>query len=357
MRVYDEKKVNLNITYMDLIQKLKKSGLTGRGGAGFPTWQKWSAVAKAMADKKNGEKKSYVVCNASEGEPGIKKDAYIIENYPEKLIKGIKIAIEYFGAEKAYIYLNPDFYKKYEQLLKKIIKDSPIELFKKPVAAGYIGGEETSALNCLEGKRVEPRFKPPFPTTDGLWNYPTLINNVETFYAVCQIAENKFENKRFYTLNGDCLWTGVYELPENWPIEKILKETKNYPDFDFFVQIGGDASGEVLNHKMLAGMVNGAGSITIYSVIKYNPIDIIKNWVSFFLQESCGQCTPCREGVYRINELLKNKIIDWGVISELLDNLSDTSFCALGASLPVPINSFIKNVVPFYPRYGSLIKK
>jgi NADH:ubiquinone oxidoreductase subunit F (NADH-binding) len=342
---------------MDLIQKIKKSGLTGRGGAGFPTWQKWSAVAKAMADKGHDKKKCFVVCNASEGEPGIKKDGFIIENYPEELIKGISIAIEFLGAEKAYIYLNPEFYKKFELSLKKIIKDKPIELFKKPHTAGYIGGEETSALNCLEGERIEPRFKPPFPTTNGLWNYPTLINNVETFYAVSLITEDKYENKRFYTVNGDCLWTGVYEFPEDWPIEKILKETKNYPDFDFFVQVGGDASGEVLNNKMLDVPALGAASITVFSVIKYNPIDIIKNWVSFFLHESCGQCTPCREGIYRINELLDSKAINWELINELLDNLSDTSFCALGASLPVPINSFIKNVVPLYPRYHNLFKK
>ncbi len=335
---------------MDLIQKLKKSNLTGRGGAGFPTWQKLDMVKKAPGDKK------YVVCNASEGEPGIKKDGYIIAKYPDKLVKGMKIAMEYLGAEKAYIYLNPEFYKKYELSLKKIIKDDRIILFKKPVDAGYIGGEETSALNCLEGRRVEPRFKPPFPTTDGLWNYPTLINNVETFYAVCLIADGQYENKRFFTINGDCLWTGVYELPENWAIEKILKETKNYPDFDFFVQVGGDASGEVLNHKMLASTVNGAGSITVYSVIKYNPIDIIKKWANFFMQESCGQCTPCREGSYRISELLKSETIDWTILHELLDNLTDTSFCALGASLPVPINSFIKNVAPFYPRYANLFK-
>jgi NADH:ubiquinone oxidoreductase subunit F (NADH-binding) len=342
---------------MDIIQKLKKSGLTGRGGAGFPTWQKWSAVAKAKADKKNNDKKCYIICNASEGEPGIKKDGFIIENYPEKLVKGIKMAIDYLVAEKAYIYLNPEFYKKFEVKLKAIIKNEPIELYKKPHEAGYIGGEETSAINSLEGKKIEPRFKPPYPTTNGLWNYPTLINNVETFYSVCLIAEDKYENKRFYTINGDCLWTGVYEFPENWSIEKILKETKNYPDFDFFVQVGGDASGEVINSRMLARPAGGAGSITIYSVIKYDPIDIIKNWASFFLHESCGQCTPCREGIYRINELLNCKIIKWDLVQELLDNLSDTSYCALGASLPVPINSFMKNVVPLYPKYNNLFKK
>jgi NADH:ubiquinone oxidoreductase subunit F (NADH-binding) len=327
---------------MDIIQKIKKSGLTGRGGAGFPTAIKWEAVKNSEGQKK------YVVCNASEGEPGIKKDGYLFDKFPEKIIAGMNIAIDFLNAEKGYIYLKPEYYKKYQAKLTKLIIGTKIELFRKPEEAGYIGGEETSALNCLEGKRIEPRLRPPFPTTNGLWNCPTLINNVETFYAVSLINDNKYENKRLYTLNGDTLWTGVYELPESWTIEQVLKETNNFPNFDFFVQVGGDASGEVLNGTQLDKPIGGGASITIYSILKHQPLDLFKYWINFFMMQSCGQCTPCREGTYRLNEIINSKSPDWNLIKDLLVDLSDSSFCALGASVPVPINSFIANALPLY---------
>ena len=324
---------------MNIITKLKKSKLTGRGGAGFSTYTKWLMVKNAKNAKK------YVVCNASEGEPGILKDGYILENFAEEFINGMKIAIDFLKAEKGILYINPDYYKKFYKNLTKIIGKTPIELFEKSHRAGYIGGEETSLLNHIEGKIIEPRLRPPFPTTNGLYGYPTLVNNVETFYAVSLIDKNKYQNKRFYTINGDCLWTGVYEFSENWTIEKILKQTKNYPDFDFFVQVGGDGSGEVLNSKQLKKQVSGAGSITIYSKLKYKPLDLIKKWVNFFKCESCGQCVPCREGTYRLKEILNSPKPNWKKFNDLLENLNNTAFCALGGSVPVPINSYIKNVL------------
>ena len=248
----------------NIIEKLKESGLSGRGGACFPTWMKWNMVAEAKGEKK------YVVCNASEGEPGIAKDLYLLENHAERVIGGMKIAIEFLGAKKGYLYLNPRYYKKLAKKLQAKIGGLPIEVFAKSHATGYVGGEETSALNHIEGKRVEPRLRPPFPPAKGLWGCPTLVNNVETFYAVSLIDEGKYEHKRFYTLNGDCLWTGVYELPEDWTVKKILEETANYPKFDFFAQVGGDAAGEVLNSGQLDKPAGGGGSITVYSIIKYS---------------------------------------------------------------------------------------
>jgi len=375
---------------MDILNKIKKAGLVGRGGACFPTWLKWSAVAKAMVDKKDSERKCYIICNASEGEPGVKKDGYILEHFPERVIDGIKIAIDFLltadsissawdrplrtfrqksktrrGAKalrpvvKAYIFINHKYHKKFSKKLIEIINDTPaltrpnqkepIELFVKPIGSGYIGGEETSAINAIEGKRIEPRLRPPFPTISGLWGYPTLINNVETFYNVSLVAADEYENKRFYTINGDCLWTGVYNLPENYTIERILKKTKNYPKFPFFVQIGGDASGEVLNSKQLRRRVGGAGSITIYSIEKYQPKKLITNWLDFFVNESCGQCTPCREGVYRLIEIIRSPEPNWQLFIELLNNLSETAFCGLGCVVPIPIKSYIKNVLAKMP--------
>jgi len=338
---------------MNTVNKIKKANLVGRGGGGFPTALKWEMVKKASGDKK------YVICNASEGEPGVKKDGYVLENFGEKVIDGIRIAMDFLEDNNirnkkskcdvvGYIYINHQYYKKFGKKLNKIIdsnKKYKIELFAKPINSGYIGGEETSILNAIEGKRIEPRLRPPFPTTNGLWDCPTLVNNVETFYNVSLTIVDEYEENRFYTVGGDCANSGVYELANKLTIEKILKETNNYPKFDFFVQVGGDASGEVLNSKQLNKPASGAGSITIYNTKKYKSKEIIKKWISFFVNESCGQCTPCREGVYRLNEIINSPEISWKLLEELLNNLDEASFCGLGNVVPVPIRSYRKNVM------------
>jgi [NiFe] hydrogenase diaphorase moiety large subunit len=324
----------------DILSKIKQANLVGRGGAGFPVEKKWNAVKNAVGEKK------YVVANAAEGEPGILKDGYILEHQAEKVIDGMKIALDFLRAEKAYIFLNYGYNKKLNKKLAALLKNSKIEIFVKPVNAGYVGGEESAILNTIEGKRIEPRLKPPFPTAKGLFGYPTLINNVETFYNVSLVAAGQYFNKRFYTITGDCLNEGVYELPDNLTIEKLLKQTGNYPKFPFFVQAGGNASGEVLNSSQLKRQVSGAGSIAVYSLAKNNFKKIIKGWLNFFANESCGQCVPCREGTYRLNEIFSKEKIDWPLFNDLLDNLSDASLCALGGSVAIPIKSFMKNVYP-----------
>jgi NADH:ubiquinone oxidoreductase subunit F (NADH-binding) len=329
----------------NIIDKLNKAKLVGRGGACFPTGLKWEMVKKAVDVLPANDRKSYVVCNASEGEPGIEKDWHILVNYPDRLIDGMMLAIKYLKAEKGYIYLNPHYYKKISSKLKKRIGTLPIVVFYKDPSAGYVGGEESSALNHIEGKRIEPRLRPPFPPTTGLWGYPTLVNNVETFYDVSLVAENKYDNKRFYTINGDCLWNGTYELPEDLTIEQILRETENYPDYEFFVQAGGDAAGEVLRSDQL-GKTIGEGSITVYSVIKHDPLELMRKWAKFFYEQSCGQCTPCREGTLRLYEVLNEDSPDWKMAAAIMENLRTTSFCGLGTAAPVAISSFVCNVLP-----------
>lgn len=333
-----------------LINKIEKAKLVGRGGACFPTAKKWQIVKESSDDKK------YVVCNAAEGEPGIKKDGYILDNFPERLIEGINLAISYIGAEKAFIYINPDYYKKYKRNLNSLLKGTDIELVPKKHNAGYIGGAESAMLNSIEEKTVEPRLRPPFPTTNGLWNYPTLINNVETFYNVALVNLDKFENKRFYTINGDTMNTGVFDLADNLSIANVLKKTNNVPGFDYFVQVGGDASGEVLNENQLKNPVTGSGSITIYSLIKYKPINLIKKWIGFFNEESCGQCTPCREGTYRLMEILNSPKPNWEAFSGLLINLEESSFCGLGCAAPIAVTSYIRNVISSMPDNKIKIK-
>jgi len=323
---------------MGILSKIKRANLVGRGGACFPVEKKWAAVKNATGDKK------YVVCNAAEGEPGVSKDGYILEHHADRVIDGMKIAIDFFNAEKGYLYINHAYHKKLKKKLTALTKNLPIEIFVKPLNAGYIGGEESAALNAITGKRIEPRLKPPFPTTQGLWNCPTLVNNVETFYNVSLVNAGEYANKRFYSISGDCLNEGVYELPENLTIEKILKQTKNYPKFSFFVQVGGNASGEAFNSRQLKRPVLGAGSITVYSLAKNNFKTMVKYWLNFYLDESCGQCTTCREGVYRLRDAMLAEKIDWVLVNQLLENLSDASFCALGAAVPVPIKSLLKNI-------------
>lgn len=327
----------------DLISKIKKAKLIGRGGGCFPVADKWQMVKVATGKRK------YVICNASEGEPGVEKDLFILEKYPAKVIKGISLAINSLDADSAYIYLNPDYYSKLNSLLRKHIGKLPIGIFKKEHKAGYIGGEETSVLNHIEGKRIEPRIRPPFPPQHGLWGFPTLINNVETFYDVCLVEEDEHKRNRFYTINGDCMWHGVYELGEELTINEILSLTDNYPEFEFFVQVSGEASGLVLHQDQLDRQASGCASITVYSTFKHAPIDLIKKWVSFYLRESCGQCTPCREGVYRLNEVLNQTEPDWKWFSDLLTNMSETSFCGLGYSVPVAVRSYVENVLSRQP--------
>lgn len=322
---------------MTIISKLKESNLLGRGGAGFPTYLKWDLVKKAKGGKK------YVICNASEGEPCVFKDGYIIKNFPEELINGIVLAMKEVGAQEAYIYLNKDYYSKYSSKLKKIIGNRKIKLFKKQ--SGYIGGEESALCESIEGKRAEPRFKPPYLAEKGLFDYPTLVNNVETFYYASKINKGEYNNTRFYSISGDVLNPGVYELDNSLSVEEILKSTDNYPGFDFYVQAGGGVSGEIFLREELNIPCGGAGSITVYNKLKTDPFKLMETWIDFFAYGNCDKCLPCREGTYRLSEMIKNKKIDRELIKEILFSLESSSFCALGRSVPVPFRSFLKKVM------------
>ena len=335
---------------LPIIQKLKEANLVGRGGAGYPVWQKWQAVFDSPVNTLTTEQSKigkFVLCNCSEGEPGVSKDGFLIEKYSAEIINGMKIALDYLGAKKGYFFINETYYKKYNKILTAEIKKAgvDIELFKKPHSAGYIAGEESTLINVIEGEHAEPRLKPPYPVSCGLWGQPTLVNNVETFYDICRVMSDNYAPTRAYSILGDCLFPGVYELPISYSIAQVLETTHNFPKFDFCVQVGGDGSGEVLNHKQLNQPATGAGSLHIYSITKHKPLDLIKWWANFFLVESCGKCTPCREGTNRLALELSKPYIDWKMVGDLLTNLRDSSFCALGMSVPIPMISYIKNVV------------
>lgn len=320
-----------------IIEKLKESGLKGRGGGGFPVGLKWELAKKAKGNVK------YVICNASEGEPNVFKDGYILRNYLNDVIEGISIAMKTISAETGYIYINSDYYKEMKEILEAAIGQKKIIIFEKK--AKYIGGEETAICETIEGNRTEPRKKPPFLTDSGLFNCPTLMNNVETFYYVSKIAEGKHDKKRFYSVNGDVENPGVYELPEEMTIFEVLKKTGNYPSFDFFAQIGGGASGEIMIMEELNRPVTGAGSITIYNKKKTNVFALMERWAEFFHHGNCDKCAPCREGAYRLYEMVKTKKLDYDVLDELFLSLRESSFCALGRGIPVPFISLIEKVI------------
>lgn len=324
---------------MNIIEKIKQSGLTGRGGAAFPTFLKWEAVKNAYGEKK------YIIVNGSEGEPGVMKDGFILENYPEELVEGVKVALENFQNSEAYIYLRKDYYDKFKSKLVELTKDLPITLFKEP--GGYLCGEESTLIESIEGNRFEPRIKPPFPTESGLFGCPTLVNNLETFYYISKIAKDEYKGDRFYSITGDIDNPGVFEFSESYSIEKILQETKNFPERPFFVQVGGGASGlikaqTVRTHEELHETVGGAGSIIVYDKEKTNLEDLMKKWINFYYNENCGKCVPCREGVYRIKEMLDNGKIDEEKLKDILFVLRESSFCPLGKSVTAPFETIEK---------------
>jgi NADH:ubiquinone oxidoreductase subunit F (NADH-binding) len=324
---------------MDIISKIDKNQLVGRGGACFPVAAKWKAVKEEEADSK------YVICNATEGEPGVAKDGYILKHYSDRVMDGIKMAMDALGADKGYIYTNKSYYKRFNKELRRYFDGYSLNFYIKSKESGYIGGEETSLLNAIEGDRIEPRSKPPFPPSSGLWGKPTLVNNVETFYNVSLVGSGDYNNTRFYTIGGDCKKKGVYELADDMTVEKILKETGNYPLFDFFVQVGGGACGEIWNSRQLRKPVSGAGSITVYKLDKYKPRSLLLKWLDFFLNQSCGKCTPCREGVYRACSIMRAPKPDWKLFFELATTMEQTSFCGLGQTASVPLRTYMKNIL------------
>ncbi len=333
-----------------LINQIEEAGLVGRGGACFPAAKKLLAVYESLKNSQNG----YIIINGAEGEPGVKKDGYIIHKYPEEVINGIYLVDNFLGSKKIkkiYFFLNHEYYEKYTDGLKNVLsqkKYSKIEeklvFVIKANKLSYISGEESALLNFIEGKKVEPRLKPPYPTQHGLFNLPTLVSNTETIYNISLVANSKFNNERFYTITGAARHRGVFKLSADLNIDEVLHKTDNFPNFEFFVQIGGEMAGEVLNSKQLNRSVDGAGSIMIYDFKKTNHKKLVKYWLNFFHEQSCGNCTSCREGSYRLWELVNAKHFDKKVFSELLSVLEETSFCSLGRSLPIPIKSYFLNI-------------
>ena len=326
----------------DIIKKIKNSGLTGRGGANFPTGKKWKITRNAEGKEK------YLICNAHESEPGTFKDKFIIENNPENLIEGIAIASYAIGINKAIIYFKhgyPNLAKKLKKTIaiaKTKLKKINLEIEMIRGAGAYICGEATAIIDSIEGLRAEPRKKPPYPSEKGFFNKPTCVNNVETLANVPLIFIDKGWNKnlRLFSVSGNVKKPGVYELPLGTPVKELLEKVqpKNPVKALYFGCAGGcitpegNLGKEEIENK---GAMLGNCSIIVVND-KEDIVDIAKNIAEFFVHESCGKCTPCREGTFRIVEILEEisngnaTKKELALLEELSNIIYETSFCGLG---------------------------
>lgn len=361
-----------------VIAQLKASGLSGLGGAGFPTGVKWDIVRKERSPEK------YVVCNADESEPGTIKDRFIMQHLPNLLVEGMLIAGLVTGAKKGILYLRHE-YEAQEHILEKEIERCyekgllgasvlgsgltfDLELFISP--GGYICGEESALIEAIEGKRAEPRNKPPFPVVQGVFNKPTALNNVETFTNVPQILVKGVEwyksqglggaaGLKFVGISGDVRKPGVFEIPMGLPMSEMLynlaggvsdgKKLKAFAP-------SGPSSGYLpasmvdvrLDFKSLAaiGSMLGSGAIVVCAEGRCM-LDMALNAVKFFRNESCGKCVPCRMGSQKMVDILtgwthgKGTAADMLLIDDLTEALKLTSICGLGQFAHSPLSSVL----------------
>ncbi len=354
----------------DLINIMKKSGLRGRGGAGFPTGLKLELVSKNDFDKK------YVVCNADEGEPGSFKDRELLFNHTEKFIEGMIASGYAVGSSKGFIYLRAEYKWMLKKLLKKIEqlreksylgksilnKNFDFDIEIRCNAGAYICGEESSLIESMEGKRGEPRNRPPFPVEHGYVDSPTLVDNVETFANLPYIVKygdeefkkygtEKSPGTKLFSISGDCLKPGIYEFELGCTLFDLL-EACDATDVKA-VQVGGAAGITVapkdFNTSICYSELPPEGSIIIFNNSR-NMFEVLKNFTDFFKEESCGLCTPCREGVPKIADAVdkfirKENVPDSHieVLMELADVMKVASKCGLGQTASNPFVYIYKN--------------
>jgi NADP-reducing hydrogenase subunit HndC len=358
----------------EVIETIKSSGLRGRGGAAFPTGVKLGFTARAGADQK------YIVCNADEGEPGTFKDRLILEGDPHKVIEGMVILGYSVGASMGYVYIRGEYYLSIERIERAIEEARKYGLLGadmfgsgfnfdievKKGAGAYVCGEETALIESMEGKRGEPRQKPPYPGTCGLWGKPTVVNNVETIANVPPIIRSGADwfrqfgtptspGTKVYTLTGDVNNKGLIEVPMGITLREVIYGVGGgIPGGRRFkmAQTGGTAGGCLseahldipMDYENLqkAGSALGSGALLIIDD-SHCIVDIACTLLRFFEHESCGQCTPCREGTRRLCDIFrKTRELaatedDLKLARELAEVMQSSSLCALGQSVAVPL--------------------
>ena len=364
----------------ECIEIVRASGLRGRGGAGFPTGLKWSFVPK------DSPKPKYLVCNADESEPGTFKDRELMEKNPHLLIEGMILSAWAIQSSVGYIYLRGEF-EYIDRIFERAIGDARaagmlgndvagrgwgFELHTHLGAGAYICGEETSLLSSLEGYRGQPRLKPPFPAVEGLYACPTVVNNVETLMNVPSILKNgaqwyrqwgteKSPGTKILSVSGQIKRPGNYEVPLGLPLSKLIDDLCGGMRDGYRVKavIPGGSSVPLLPASMLdtgldyesmnaAGTYLGSGGVIVIDD-QTCIVDALYNITRFYEHESCGKCTPCREGTYWMSEIFERlesghgRERDIDLLLDVADNILGKSFCALGDAAAMPVQGAIQH--------------
>lgn len=372
-----------------VVEEISRSGLRGRGGAGYPTGLKWATVAKAQSEQK------YVICNADEGDPGAFMDRSVLESDPHRVIEGMAIAAYAVGASQGYIYVRGEYPLAINHLQTAIRQAKKLGLlgsqifessfdFKIDIRVGagaFVCGEETALMASIEGKRGIPRPRPPYPAESGLWGCPTLINNVETFANVptiirqgadwfSSIGTKTSKGTKVFSLAGKVCNTGLIEVPMGTTLQQIVSEMGDgVPDGGKAkaVQTGGPSGGcipaamfdtpvDYESLKELGSIMGSGGAIVMDETT--NMIDVARFFMEFCMDESCGKCIPCRAGTVQLYQLLtkirerRSGLADLEQLEELCDMVKYTSLCGLGQSAPNPVISTLRH---FRDEYLSLI--
>ncbi len=364
----------------NIIAELKTSSLRGRGGAGFPTGLKWSFMPRSFPGAK------YLCCNSDEGEPGTFKDRDILRYNPHMVIEGMAIAAYAMGIERGYNYIHGEVWELYERFEAALAEaraanligqnilgsDFSFELFAHHGYGAYICGEETALLESIEGKKGQPRFKPPFPASFGLYGKPTTINNTETFAAVPWIINNSGEKflelgkpnnggTKIFSVSGHVNKPGVYEIPMGTPFPVLLEMCGGMRGGrKLKAVIPGGSSAPVLPAEIMmdltmdydaiskAGSMLGSGAVIVMDETVCM-VKALERLSYFYFEESCGQCTPCREGtgwLYRIVHRIENgqgRPEDLELLSSITENIMGRTICALGDAAAMPVRGFLKH--------------
>ena len=363
-----------------VISELKTSALRGRGGAGFPTGLKWSFMPRSFPGQK------YVVCNSDEGEPGTFKDRDILRFNPHTVIEGMIIAGYAMGVSVGYNYIHGEIFEVYERFEEAIeqaraagfLGDNILgsgfnfQLHAHHGYGAYICGEETALLESLEGKKGQPRFKPPFPASFGLYGKPTTINNTETFAAVPWIIRNGGKaylevglpnngGTKLFSITGDIERPGTYEIPLGTPFSTLLELAGGMRQGSKLKAVipGGSSAPVIPGDIMMdtnmdydsiakAGSMLGSGAVTVMDDTRCMVKSLLR-LSYFYYEESCGQCTPCREGtgwLYRMVHRIehgKGRAEDLDVLDEIASNIMGRTICALGDAAAMPVRAFLKH--------------
>jgi bidirectional [NiFe] hydrogenase diaphorase subunit len=367
------------MTAMEVIEQVYLSGLRGRGGAGYPTGLKWSTVAKASGPQK------YVVCNADEGDPGAFMDRSVLESDPHRILEGMAIAAHAVGANQGYIYVRAEYPLAIERLQSAIRQarrhrflgtDICATTFSFNVelrlgAGAFVCGEETALIASIEGKRGQPRPRPPYPAEYGLWGCPTLINNVETFANIApivtrggqwyaSIGTEKSKGTKVFALAGRVKNTGLIEVPMGITLREIVYDIGGgIPDGGICkaVQTGGPSGGCIpanmldmpVDYESLAalGSIMGSGGMIVMDETSCM-VDVAAYFMEFCMTESCGKCVPCRAGTAQMYDLLRKicrgraTLDDLVLLEDLCDMVQNTSLCGLGQSASNPVVSTLR---------------